>query len=230
MKIFLVFVSLLLSLPCMAYADDAQSDAQAKMESAQEKLNTAKENQTDWRNRLVNAGASAPTGYGAQMIATAMVEQAADSAAESDMRDWLTDMKCEYGNGQQFNVGNETIYLPGGDEISKYAKEYKDLAEKLKKTKAALGLEPGIESETIYDRADYDLYSYEPAERQSGENASVSRTLMGNDTKWAEQKEESERRENWGLGITATGILGGATANILINKDDNKNKDGNDDK
>ena len=225
MKIILVFVSLLLSLPCMVYADDKQSDAQSKLESAQEKLNTAKENQDDWRNKLVNAGASAATGYGAQMIATSMAEQDADDDAESDMREWLSDMKCEYGDGQQFDVGTKTIYLPGGDEISEYAKEYKYLAEKLKKTKAALGLEPGIESETIYERSDYDLYSYEPAERQSGENASVSRALMGDDTKWTAQKKESEQHKEWGVGITATGILGGATTNILVNK--TKDKDSN---
>lgn len=221
MKIFLVFISLLSSSLGMAYA----SGTSDKTESTHEKLNAAKENQNDWRNKLVNAGASAATGYGARMVATAMAEQSADAKAESDMREWIDTMKCEYGDGQVFNVGTETIYLPGGDEISEYAKEYKYLAEKLKKTKAALGLEPGIESETIYERSDYDLYSYNPAERQSGENASVSRALMGEDTKWAEQKEESEQDKNWGLGITAIGVFGGAATNIIINNKDNKNDD-----
>ena len=193
--------------------------AQQKLTDAQQKLNAAREKQNSLGNRLVNAGASAATGYGARMIATSMAEQAADSAAESDMREWLTDMKCEYGNGQQFDVGNETIYLPGGDEISDYATEYKDLAGELKKTKAALGLKPGIESETIYDRADYDLYSYEPGERQSGENASVSRALMGDDTKWAAQKEESEQNKKIGTGLAIGGVAAGVIGNTAINTD-----------
>ena len=231
MKIFLVFISLLLSLPCMVYAAEQtnQPSEQDIAAAAQQKLEDAREKQNSLGNRLVNAGASAATGYGARMVATAMAEQSADAKAESDMREWIDTMKCEYGDGQVFNVGTETIYLPGGDEISEYAKEYKNMAGELKKTKAALGLKPGIESETIYDRADYDLYSYNPAEHQSSGNVSVSRALMDSTSEdaiaWAEQKQESEQDKNWGLGITAIGVFGGAATNIIINNKDNKNDD-----
>ena len=193
--------------------------AQQKLTDAQQKLDAAREKQNSLGNRLVNAGASALTGYGAQMIATSMAEQSADSAAESDMREWLDTMKCQYGNSQQFNVGYQDIYLPGGDEISDYATEYKNLAAELKKNKAALGLKAGIESETIYDRSDYDLYSYEPGERQSGENASVSRALMGDDTKWAAQKEESEQNKKIGTGLAIGGAAAGIGGNIAVNPD-----------
>lgn len=197
--------------------------AQKKLTDAQQKLDAAREKQNSLGNRLVNAGASAATGYGARMVATAMAEQSADAKAESDMREWIDTMKCEYGDGQVFNVGTETIYLPGGDEISEYAKEYKNMAGELKKTKAALGLKPGIESETIYDRADYDLYSYNPAERQSSGNASVSRALMDSTSEdaiaWAEQKQESEQNKKIGTGVAIGGAAVGVIGNTAINTD-----------
>ncbi len=197
--------------------------AQQKLTDAQQKLADAREKQNSLGNRLVNAGASAATGYGARMVATAMAEQSADAKAESDMREWIDTMKCEYGDGQVFNVGTETIYLPGGDEISEYAKEYKNMAGELKKTKAALGLKPGIESETIYDRADYDLYSYNPAERQSSDNVSVSRALMYSTSEdaiaWAEQKQESEQNKKIGTGVAIGGTAVGVIGNTAINTD-----------
>lgn len=197
--------------------------AQRRLEVAQQKLEDVREKQNSLGNRLVNAGASAATGYGARMVATAMAEQSADAKAESDMREWIDTMKCEYGDGQVFNVGTETIYLPGGDEISEYAKEYKNMAGELKKTKAALGLKPGIESETIYDRADYDLYSYNPAEQQSSGNASVSRALMDSTSEdaiaWAEQKQESEQNRKIGTGVAIGGAAVGIGGNIAVNPD-----------
>ena len=225
MKIFLVFISLLLSLPCMVYAAEQtnQPSEQDIAAAAQQKLEDAREKQNSLGNRLVNAGASAAMGYGARMVATAMAEQSADSAAESDMREWIDTLKCQYGNSPQFDVGYQNIYLPGGDEISDYATEYKNLAAELKKTKAALGLKPGIESETIYDRADYDLYSYTPAERQSSGNVSVSRALMDSTSEdaiaWAEQKQESEQNRKIGTGVAITGAAGGIVGNIAVNPD-----------
>ena len=197
--------------------------AQQRLADAQKKLEDAREKQNSLGNRLVNAGASAATGYGARMVATAIAEQSADANAESDMREWIDTMKCEYGDGQVFDVGTETIYLPGGDEISDYATEYKNLAGELKKTKAALGLKPGIESETIYDRADYDLYSYNPAERQSSGNVSVSRALMYSTSEdaiaWAEQKQESEQNKKIGTGVAIGGAAVGIGGNIAVNPD-----------
>ena len=85
-------------------------------------------------NRGVTAASSAMTGLGGMQLAEGIAEQRADAEAEKEMRAYIETMKCEYGNGQNVELGNEEITLPGGNELLDYYTEYKQLADNLKTT------------------------------------------------------------------------------------------------
>ena len=187
-----------------------------------------RDNAQSWANKGITAGSTLLTGEGAMKAAQALAEQKADKKAEEQMAEWISKMGCEYGNGQQVNLGKEET-LPAGD-LAKYYAEYKQLADKLKATKTALNLRPGIETEVLYDRAETGLYQYANAERQSGGFTSLSRALMnpeGADAEqWNAQKAETNR-DLWVGGALATvGLAGSYIANRAINKDhENKYKE-----
>ena len=141
-------------------------------------------------NKALTAGSTLMTGEGAMKAAQALAEQRADERAEREMAQYITTMKCEYGGGQQVDLGKEET-LPFG-ELSKYYTEYKQLADKLKETKAALNLRPGIENEVLYEKAETGLYQYQTAETGGGGFTSVARALINPDgadaTAWNAQK------------------------------------------
>lgn len=180
------------------------------------------EKEQSLENKTLTATTTAATGLGAMGAASAYAERLADADAEEEMSAYITTMRCEYGNGKQVNLGNEET-LPGGNELSKYYAEYKQLAEKLKATKKALNLRPGIESEILYDRAESGIYQYQNAEQQSGAYTSLSRALMnpeGEDaTKIAAQKQENSEKLKAGLIAAGAGIVAGVIGNYEINKD-----------
>ncbi len=189
---------------------------------AQNKYNQAHEREQSLANKALTAGTTAATGLGGMTAASALAEQNADREAEADMRDYLATFKCEYGNGQQKNAGNEEITLPGGNELLEYYTEYKTLADSVKQTKGALGLRAGIESETLYDRAQSGLYQYSVAERAQSGQISLARALSDETSAdaaaWNEQKAQTASNLKTGLVATATGVVSGIVGNQLINR------------
>ncbi len=180
-----------------------------------------RDNTQSWANKGITAGSTLLTGEGAMMAAQAWAEQNADKRAEEQMNAYITTMKCEYGGGQQVDLGKEET-LPGGNELSKNYTEYKQLADKLKAIKTALNMRPGIESEVLYEKAETGLYNYQTAERQSGTYASVARALMdttGTDAeRWNAQRAETAQNLKTGALLAAGGVATGVVGNYLVNR------------
>ena len=180
------------------------------------------EKEQSLENKTLTATTTVATGLGAMEAARAIAEKIADADAEEKMSEYITTMKCEYGNGKQVDLGNEET-LPGGNELANYYAEYKQLAEKLKTTKKALNLRPGIESQILYDRAESGVYQYQNAGQQSGAYTSLSRALMNPEGKdaatWNAQKQESSENLKAGLVAAGGGIVASVIGNYEINKD-----------
>lgn len=177
-----------------------------------------KENSTE--NKLLGAASIGATGIGGSQLAQGLSEQKSDNDAETDMKAYLATFKCDYGQGQNINGGEKSITLPGGNVLMPMYTEYKTLAAELKNTKAALGMAPGIESETILDKSTSGLYEYDQAERNASSFASVSASLTGaaGGDAWDAQKAASANKVTTGALVAGTGIVGGIAGNILINK------------
>ncbi len=208
------------------YAPEIKTQIKRDDMAMQRDAEDAYRNEYDNAQSLANKGTTAlstlATGEGAMMAARAIAEKIADDDAEEKMSEYITTMKCEYGGGQSVNLG-DTETLPGGNELTNYYAEYKQLADKLKATKAALNLRPGIEAEVLYDRAETGLYQYANAERQSGGFTSLSRALMnpeGADAEqWNAQRAETNRDLLIGGTLATVGLAGSYIANRAINKD-----------
>jgi flagellar motor protein MotB len=195
----------------------------AKMrENAEKAYQDAKSHEQTLANKGLTAATTAATGLGTMTAASAYLEQRADAAAEADMRDYLATFKCEYGDGQTLNAGNEEITLPGGNELLEYYTEYKTLADSVKQKKTALGLRAGIESETLYDRAQSGLYQYTTKERVSGGEISLSRALSDETSAdaaaWNAQKSETQSKLYTGAAVAVIGAAAGIAGNYLINR------------
>ncbi|MBQ8255759.1 MAG: hypothetical protein IJY99_02215, partial [Alphaproteobacteria bacterium] len=108
--------------------------------------------------------------------------------------------------------------------------EYVALANDLKVRKAALGMQPGIESEAILEGATSGLYDDVALGKTGGAYASLARALSDPNSedakKWAAQKEEAAKDKKTGTTLAAVGAIGSAVANIAINK--NAPKEGSD--
>jgi len=193
------------------------------VKEAEDAYKKAKENEQSFANLALTATSTAATGLGAMTVASAIAEQNADAAAEKQMRAYIETMKCEYGAGQNVKLGNEDVTLPGGNELLEYFTEYKEIAERLKQTKTALGLRSGIEAEVLYDRAQSGLYQYANIGKTGGGETSLYRALTdetGTDAaRWNEQKESAAKKKNVGAAVAGTGAIGGAAGNLIINKD-----------
>ena len=211
-KYFFIMVMLLVVPSKHAYAD------------INEAYDNAKETEHSFENRMLGGVSTAATGIGAMQVASAFAEQRADEVAERDMSAYITTMKCEYGGGHQVNLGQEET-LPGGNELLGYYNEYREIAERLKETKNALGLRPGIESEVLYDRAQSGLYQYASIGKTGGGETSLYRALTdetGADAvAWAEQKEKSAKQLKTGASVVGAGVATGIIGNAIINKNDN---------
>ena len=203
------------------YETHEEFDSAAWRRDTENAYKHERDNAQSWANKGTTALSTLATGEGAMMAARAIAEQKADKKAEEQMAEWISKMGCEYGNGQQVNLGKEET-LPGGNELTQYYAEYKQLADKLKATKAALNLRSGIEAEVLYNRAETGLYQYANAERQSGGFTSLSRALMnpeGTDAEqWNAQKAEVAKDLTTGTLLTAGGLATGAIGNYLVNR------------
>ena len=200
---------------------NTDADIIKKLQDAQSALDAARDKENSLANKLLTGASTAATGIGAMQAASAIAEQRADRNAERDMRQYITTMQCEYGDGKIINLGNTDVTLPGGNELLEYYSEYKSLADNLKTTKSALGLRSGIESEVLYDRAQSGLYQYATAERGTGGEISLYRVLTDTEgadaARWAEQKESTAKQLKTGAIVAAAGIATGIIGNRIIN-------------
>jgi flagellar motor protein MotB len=209
-------------IPANDYEIQIVPDEIGMQRDAEDAYRNEYDNAQSWANKGTTALSTLMTGEGAMMAARAIAERKADNEAEREMAEYVSKMKCEYGGGQSVNLG-DTETLPGGNEMFSYKTEFKQLAEKLKATKAALNLRPGIEAEVLYDRAETGLYQYQTTERQSGGFTSLSRALMnpeGADAEqWNAQRAETNRNLWVGGALATVGLAGSYIANRAINKD-----------
>ena len=180
----------------------------------------AKEQST--ANKLLGGATMGATGIGGMQLASALSEQQSDEDAERAMRAYLATFHCNYGSGKNVQGGEKDIELPGGNELIGLYSEYVNLANDLKVRKNALGMKPGIESESILDSATSGLYDDVSIGKTSGAFTSLARALQepnGADAAaWAEQKSTSEKKLKTGATIAGIGAVGGAVGNLLINK------------
>jgi FMN-dependent NADH-azoreductase len=122
------------------------------------------------------------------------------------------------------------VQLPGGNELVGLYSEYVNLANDLKVRKNALGMKPGIESESILDSATSGLYDDVAIGKTSGAFTSLARALQNPDgpdaAAWAAQKSDTANKLKTGATMAGIGAVGGAVGNLLINndKDDDKSK------
>lgn len=194
-----------------------------RLEQLKKAYEEAKAREQSFSNRALTAATVAATGLGGMQLAEGIAEQNADREAEEDMRAYIATMKCEYGKGQQVEMGTQDVTLPGGNELLNLYTEYKQIAERLKTTKAALGLRPGIESEVLYDKAQTGLYQYANTGKTGGGYTSLYNALTDETSDdaaaWASQKEISAQKVKAGAAVGGVGAIGGAAGNLLINKD-----------
>ena len=188
-------------------------------------------------NKLIGAAGIGATGIGTSQALSALAEQRADQNAEDDMRAYLATFKCDYGMGKNINGGDMGIELPGGNELTQYVTQYKTLASDLKLRKEALGISPGIESETIIDAADTGLYDNAATGKTDGAFTSLSRALSDETSAdaaaWEKQKADTASKLKTSATVAAVGAVGSAIANLAVNgadKSDDKSDKKSDDK
>ena len=175
-------------------------------------------------NKLLTSASSVATGIGGMELAQGLSEQKADREAEQGMSAYISTMRCEYGNGKQVKAGTEEIELPGGNDgnLMKYRAEYMSLAADLKERKTALGLNPGIESEEILDKAQIGLYDDSNVGITGGTYASLYRAqMLGSETDQEQidsAKQTSKTRVIGGAVAAGVGVVGGIVGDELINQ------------
>lgn len=196
-----------------------------------DKTDETEENSTDddknieGKEKLYNALSGASTamvGIGAMQAAQALSEKKSDAAAERDMTAYLATMRCDYGRGNTYKLGEEEIDVGGGNELINYVTEYKTLASRLQKTKTALKMTPGIESEKILDKSESNLYTYAPPQKVQSTFGSLANALRDENSedaqKWAEQKKQTQTRLVVGASVAAAGLVTAVTTNLTLGK------------
>lgn len=204
----------------------SETDSQARVDELRENAKKMHDKENSWANRLIGAAGIGATGVGTSQALSALAEQRADQNAEDDMRAYLATFKCDYGMGKNINGGDMGIELPGGNELTQYVTQYKTLAADLKVRKDALGMSPGIESETIIDAADTGLYDNAATGKTDGAFTSLSRALSDETSAdaaaWAKQKADTASKLKTGATVAGIGAVGSAIANLAVNSGDAK--------
>ena len=194
-----------------------------KVLSLQQEYNAARSREQSLANKILGAAAIGASGIGGMQLTSGLAEQNADADAEQAMRAYLATFTCNYADGKYFKGGEKDIELPGSAELINLYSEYVALANDLKTRKTALGIKPGIESESILDGATSGLYDDVGMGKTTGAYASLARALQnpdGEDAKmWAAQKEESSKKVTTGATVGGVGAAGGAIGNLIINRD-----------
>ena len=197
-------------------------DRAVELDDLRKKYEQARAREQSLANRLLGAAAIGAGGIGGMMLASGMAEQAADEAAERDMRAYLETFRCDYGAGKNIKGGETGIELPGGNDLTELYAEYVALAESVRTRKDALNLRPGIEAEPISDRVT-GLYNNAAIGRTGGAYTSVARAIMDENSEdaaaWAQQKQDAQSKTKTGAVVAGVGIVGGAIGNAIINHD-----------
>ena len=192
----------------------------------EEKLEKARAREQSTENKILGAAAIGLTGIGGMQLMSAVAEKNADADAERDMKAYLATFVCDYGAGRNIRGGEINIETPGANDMTAMVTEYKLLATDLKARKEALGLQPGIEADVIFDATDTGLYDNVSSGRQSGAYTSLSKALTDENSKdaeeWAKQKADAASKVKTGAITAGAGAIGGAIGNMIINKDANK--------
>ncbi len=194
----------------------------------EEKYNAVRGREMSIANKLLGGATMAATGIGGMQAISALAEQSADADAEEAMRAYLATFHCNYGGGMNIPGGEKDVQLPGGNELVGLYSEYVNLANDLKVRKNALGMKPGIESESILDSATSGLYDDVAIGKTSGAFTSLARALQNPDgpdaAAWAAQKSDTAKQLKTGTTIAGIGAVGGAVGNLLINNDKDDDK------
>ncbi|MDR2413002.1 MAG: OmpA family protein [Rickettsiales bacterium] len=197
----------------------SEEDSQKKIDELEKNAQAMRDKENSTANKLLGAAAIGAAGYGASQMLQGKAEQSADEAAERDMAAYLATFKCDYGQGQNVKGGEKGITLPAENLIS-LRTEYTTLAAALKGTKESLGLAPGIESETIIDKASSGLYDNAALGKTSGSFTSLSAALSGDEAAkaaWDAQKAESASTAKTGMITAGAGLAIGAVGNLVLN-------------
>lgn len=207
----------------------SEADSRKRVDELRENAKKMHDKETSTANKLIGAAGIGATGIGTSQALSALSEQRADNRAEDDMRAYLATIKCEYGTGKTVNGGETGIELPGGNELTQYVTQYKTLAADLKVRKTALGMSPGIESETIIDAAETGLYDNAATGKTNGAFTSLSRALSDETSAdaqaWAQQKADTASKLKTGAIVAGVGAVGSAIANLAVNSGaDKQNK------
>lgn len=207
----------------------SEADSRARVDELRENAKKMHDKETSTANKLIGAAGIGATGIGTSQALSALSEQRADNRAEDDMRAYLATIKCDYGTGKTVNGGETGIELPGGNELTQYVTQYKTLAADLKVRKTALGMSPGIESETIIDAAETGLYDNAATGKTNGAFTSLSRALSDETSAdaqaWAQQKADTASKLKTGAIVAGVGAVGSAIANLAVNSGaDKQNK------
>ena len=208
-------------LSCIPESALSQKDAQERMAELKENEQKMKEKEQSTPNKLLGAAGIGAVGIGGMNIASALSEQSADRNAEEDMKAYLATFRCDYGQGRNIVGGETNIQLPGGNELIQYTTEYKQLATSLKSDKEALGMMPGIESETIFDSATTGLYDDVSIGTQKGAFTSLSRALLDENSadaaEWKKMKDDTAKKLKTGVIVAGAGAVATIAGNIAIN-------------
>lgn len=207
----------------------SEDESRARVDELRENAKKMHDKETSTANKLIGAAGIGATGIGTSQALSALSEQRADNRAEDDMRAYLATIKCDYGTGKTVNGGETGIELPGGNELTQYVTQYKTLAADLKVRKTALGMSPGIESETIIDAAETGLYDNAATGKTNGAFTSLSRALSDETSAdaqaWAQQKADTASKLKTGAIVAGVGAVGSAIANLAVNSGaDKQNK------
>ncbi|MDE6250547.1 MAG: trypsin-like serine protease [Alphaproteobacteria bacterium] len=183
----------------------------------------AKAREQSIANKLLGAAAMGATGIGGMMALSGLAEQNADAAAERDMKAYLATFMCDYGQGRNITGGTTGVQLPNAPQLLGLSTEYKSVAAELTSMKAALNMQPGIESELVLNSAETGLYNNASIGKTTGAFTSLSRALMDKNSAdaaaWAEQKQKSQSKTKTGAITAGTGAIGGTIGNLIINRD-----------
>lgn len=207
----------------------SEDESRARVDELRENAKKMHDKETSTANKLIGAAGIGATGIGTSQALSALSEQRADNRAEDDMRAYLATIKCDYGTGKTVNGGETGIELPGGNELTQYVTQYKTLAADLKVRKTALGMSPGIESETIIDATETGLYDNAATGKTNGAFTSLSRALSDETSAdaqaWAQQKADTASKLKTGAIVAGVGAVGSAIANLAVNSGaDKQNK------
>ncbi|MDR0741214.1 MAG: OmpA family protein [Rickettsiales bacterium] len=199
----------------------SEEDSQKKVDELKANAQAMKDKENSTANKTVSAAAMGAAGIGAMNLMSGMAEKNADEAAERDMAAYLATFTCDFGQGRNIKGGETEILLPGGNDMIPLYTQYTSLAKELKTTKEALGLKPGIESETIIEKANAGLYDNASIGKTGGAFTSLSRALSDPNSKdaaaWAAQKSDAADKTKTGMITAAAGIGIGAIGNLALN-------------